>query len=108
MAPVKHNASYLHSKAKQGILHFVFSLPNHPSCTMALGLTQPLTEMSNGKSFLGGKAWPVGKADNLTTICGSSRKCGILNISQPYRPSFVCVPIPFCQNTSCEHLYCIL
>jgi hypothetical protein len=35
---------------------------------MALGLTQPLTEM-NTRNLPGGKEWPVRKADNLITIC---------------------------------------
>jgi hypothetical protein len=34
--------------------------------------------------FLGSKARPVRKADNL--VSRLSRQCGILNISQPYRP----------------------
>jgi hypothetical protein len=36
---------------------------------VALGLTHPVTEMSTGKSFLVGKAWPVRKTDNLTATC---------------------------------------
>jgi hypothetical protein len=37
--------------------------------------------------FLGNKVRRVGKADNLTgTMSRLSRQCGILNISQPYRP----------------------
>jgi hypothetical protein len=35
---------------------------------MALGLTQPLTEMST-RNFPGGNGQPARKADNLTTIC---------------------------------------
>jgi hypothetical protein len=35
---------------------------------MALGSTQPLTEMST-KNLNGGKGWPKSKADNLTAIC---------------------------------------
>jgi hypothetical protein len=35
---------------------------------MALGLTQPLTEMST-RNLPGGKGLPARKADNLTTIC---------------------------------------
>jgi hypothetical protein len=44
--------------------------PNHSICTMALGLTQPLTEMSTRNLPGGGvKEQPVRKADNLTSIC---------------------------------------
>jgi hypothetical protein len=40
-----------------------------PSCrTMALGSTQPLTEVST-MNLPGGKGRPVPKADNLTAIC---------------------------------------
>jgi hypothetical protein len=35
---------------------------------MALGSTQPLTEMST-RNFLESKGWPAHKADNLTTMC---------------------------------------
>jgi hypothetical protein len=35
---------------------------------MALGLTQPLTEMST-RNLSGGKWQPARKADNLTAIC---------------------------------------
>jgi hypothetical protein len=45
-----------------------FNGPNSSSRTMALGSTQPLTEMSAG-NLPGGKEWPACKADNLTTIC---------------------------------------
>jgi hypothetical protein len=38
-----------------------------PSATMALGLTQPLTEMST-RNLPGGEVWLVHKADTLTTI----------------------------------------
>jgi hypothetical protein len=34
---------------------------------MALGSTQPLTEMST-RNLPGGKVWPVRKADNLNAI----------------------------------------
>jgi hypothetical protein len=46
----------------------IFNLPNHASRTMALGSTQPLTEMST-RIFLEGKGLPAGRADNLATIC---------------------------------------
>jgi hypothetical protein len=45
-----------------------FNLPNPSSRTMALGSTQPLTEMSS-KNFPGGKGQPARKADSLTAIC---------------------------------------
>jgi hypothetical protein len=49
----------------------IFSLPNHSSRTMALPLIQPLTEIST-RNLFGGKARPVGKADNITAICEPS------------------------------------
>jgi hypothetical protein len=53
---------------------------------MALGSTQPLTEMS-ARNIPGGKGRPARKADNLTAICEPIvKKCGSLNISQPYGP----------------------
>jgi hypothetical protein len=45
-----------------------FNWPNPSSRTMALGSTQPLTEMSTRK-IPGGKARPARKADNLAAIC---------------------------------------
>jgi hypothetical protein len=44
----------------------VFNSPNPSSRTMALGSTQPLTEMST-RNLLGGKGRPAREAD-LTTI----------------------------------------
>jgi hypothetical protein len=45
-----------------------FNLPNPSSRPMALGSTQPLTEMST-RNLPGGKRRPVRKADNLTATC---------------------------------------
>jgi hypothetical protein len=45
-----------------------FSLGNPSSRTMALGSTQPLTEMSTS-NLPGGKGRPARKADKLTAIC---------------------------------------
>jgi hypothetical protein len=45
-----------------------FNLPNPSSSTMALGSTQPLTEMST-RNLPGGKGRPARRADNLTAIC---------------------------------------
>jgi hypothetical protein len=66
---------------------FFFNLPNPSSRTMALGPTQPLTEMS-ARNLPGGKGRPARKAD-LTAICEPIvyRKCRSLDVSQPYGPS---------------------
>jgi hypothetical protein len=45
-----------------------FDLLNPSSRTMALGSTQPLTEIST-KNLPGGKRRPARKANNLTDIC---------------------------------------
>jgi hypothetical protein len=45
-----------------------FNLPNPSNRTMALGSTQPLTEMST-RNLPGGKGRPACRADNLTAIC---------------------------------------
>jgi hypothetical protein len=47
---------------------YFFNLPNAFSHTMALGSTQPLTEIST-KNVPGGKKRPARKVDNLATIC---------------------------------------
>ena len=47
----------------------IFHWHNPSDCTMALGSTQPLTEMST-RSICWGKKQPVCKDDNLTTIRG--------------------------------------
>jgi hypothetical protein len=45
-----------------------FNISNSSGRTMALGSTQPLTEMST-RNLPGGKERPAHKADNFTAIC---------------------------------------
>jgi hypothetical protein len=62
-----------------------FNWPNSSSRTVALGLTQPLTEIST-RHLPWDKGQPARKADNLTAICLLSGKCGSLDVSQPCGP----------------------
>jgi hypothetical protein len=49
----------------------ILNLPNPSSRTMALGLTQPLTEMST-RNFPGGKKRSARRADKLAAIYESN------------------------------------
>ena len=56
---------------------------------MALGSTQPLTEMSTG-SISCGQRRPVRKADNLPPSCAVVMKSGNLNFLEPSGPPQAC------------------
>jgi hypothetical protein len=69
---------------------------------MALGSTQPLTEIST-RDFPGGKGRPARGADNLTAICDMIvKKCGSLDVSQSYEPSRpvtgIALPLPVARQ----------
>jgi hypothetical protein len=61
----------------------LFNLPDPSSRIMALGSTQPLTEMST-RNLPRVKKWPVHRVDNLAAIYEPNVcNCGSLNLSQP-------------------------
>jgi hypothetical protein len=64
-----------------------FNWPNPSSSTMALGSTQPLTEMST-RNLPGCKGRPARDADNLTAICGPRSLTTIWAFTACYRNSF--------------------
>jgi hypothetical protein len=74
------------------------NLPNPSSRTMALGSTQPLTEM-NTTNLPGGKKQPARRADNLAAICepmsenvGASTSRNPKSLHDLYRDNFTLSP----------------
>jgi hypothetical protein len=61
----------------------IFCLLNPSSCTMVLGLTQPIKDIST-TNLPGGKKWLVHRVYILAAICEPNVwKCGSLNLLQP-------------------------
>jgi len=73
---------------------------------MALGSTQPLTEMST-RSISWGYRRPVRKADNLPTSCAVVTKSGSLNFLEPSGPlqagNGTALPLPLCVDRPFDH-----
>jgi hypothetical protein len=77
---------------------------------MAPESAQPLTEMSTS-NLPGGKGQPARRADNFTAVSRLSRKCGSLDVSQPYGPSWpvtgIALLLPYPTNMADLQLYVI-
>jgi hypothetical protein len=67
-----------------------FNWPNPSSLTMALGSTQPLTEM-NTRNLPGVKGRPARGADNLTAICEPTVQNRGRRTFLGITPKYICV-----------------
>jgi hypothetical protein len=89
-----------------------FNLPNPSGRIMALGSTQPLTEMST-RNFPGGKGRPAHKADNLSppSVSGLSRIDGNLHVFQPCGPprtgAGIVLPFYLYYTWVCSFAFCV-
>ena len=83
------------SRVRSRWCHWNFSLRNHSGCTMALGLTQPLTEMST-RNISWGQRWPERRADNTTTfMCRLSWNLGTSTSWNPPGLSRLVMGLPY-------------
>jgi hypothetical protein len=55
----------------------------HPGVHSAFNINEYLKQKNNGS---GEQSVASDRVDNLNAICEPSKQCGILSISQPYRP----------------------
>jgi hypothetical protein len=85
----------------------IFHLHNPSGRTLALGSTQPVTEMSTRNISFGGKG---DRCVGLTTLPHSSAIClksGSLNLLEPSGPVQACngIALPLLLNCICHHRF---
>jgi hypothetical protein len=79
-----------------------FNWPKPSSCTMGLGLTPPLREIST-KNLSGAKGqWACKAETSLPSVSQLSRKCGSLGVSQPCGPLWPLTRIALLIYCLCE------